>query len=126
MHDVTQRRLCSVGLETEFGELVDGGNLYTPEVGLEAVVLGRDVLQTILDTVENFKEFQRLRTRCGLDDVVAYGRGLMLLFFGDSGTGKTLTANAVAARLVSLPPPPRRPLPDTRILGHLKRCGVSL
>ena len=78
---------------------MDGGNLYTPEVALSSVVLRGDVLQTILDTVENYREFQKLRAKVGLDDVLAYGRGLMILFFGASGTGKTLTANAVAARI---------------------------
>ena len=77
-----------VGLETEFGEMVEGGNLYTPAVSLDSVVLNKGILQTILDTVENYREFQRMRQRVGLEDVLAYGKGLMLLFYGASGTGK--------------------------------------
>jgi len=35
----------------------------------------------------------------GFDDIISYGNSLVLLFFGVSGTGKTMMANALAAHL---------------------------
>eukprot|EP00899_Mesostigma_viride_P017150 jgi/Mesvir1/25436/Mv01713-RA.1 len=89
----------ALNLDTEFGELVEGGSLYAPTSRMDAVVLPPATKSLILHTVENFSVFRRLRARLGLDNVIAYGRGLVLLFHGGSGTGKTLTANALAGHL---------------------------
>lgn len=40
--------------------------------------------------VANFDNFQKWRTKMGFDDVIAYGNGMVLLFYGPSGTGKTM------------------------------------
>ena len=43
--------------------------------------------------------FCKYRKSSGLDDVIAHGSGLVLMFCGVSGTGKTLMVNALAAHL---------------------------
>lgn len=49
--------------------------------------------------MENYDAFKRARKRFGFDEKVAYGSGIVMLFFGASGTGKTMMANAIGAHL---------------------------
>ncbi|RLN49537.1 hypothetical protein BBJ29_005083 [Phytophthora kernoviae] len=89
-----------VGLDTEMNELVEGSDLYTPKVQLDQVVLPEEHKNTILETVESYESFRRYRKKCGLEQAgMAYGAGLVLLLCGASGTGKTMTVNAVAHHL---------------------------
>ncbi|CAK9109098.1 ATP-dependent zinc metalloprotease FtsH [Durusdinium trenchii] len=97
-----------VGLDTvrtpqtprpEINEVVEGSNLYKPSATLEQLVLPEDMKQGILALVDNFEQFCRYRKSSGLDDVIAHGSGLVLMFCGPSGTGKTLMVNALAAHL---------------------------
>ncbi|GIM08475.1 hypothetical protein Vretimale_12482, partial [Volvox reticuliferus] len=84
-----------VGLDTEFSDMVDGSHLYYPSyVRLEDVVLPAEQKQLIVETVENFSRFKKTRTALGMD--TGPGGGLVLLFHGASGVGKTMMANAVA------------------------------
>eukprot|EP00931_Biecheleriopsis_adriatica_P045267 TRINITY_DN25949_c0_g1_i1.p1 TRINITY_DN25949_c0_g1~~TRINITY_DN25949_c0_g1_i1.p1 ORF type:complete len:1540 (-),score=362.19 TRINITY_DN25949_c0_g1_i1:18-4046(-) len=55
--------------------------------------------QSILSLVCNFEEFCKYRKSSGLEDTIAHGSGLVLMFCGPSGTGKTLMVNALAAHL---------------------------
>lgn len=89
-----------VGLDTEMNELVEGSDLYTPKVQLDQVVLPEEHKSTILETVESYESFRRYRKKSGLEQAgMAYGAGLVLLLCGASGTGKTMTVNAVADHL---------------------------
>lgn len=95
------RRLLDwvVGLDTEMNELVEGSDLYNPKVKMEQVVLPEDHKTTILQTVESYEGFRKFRKKSGLEDTISYGAGLVLLLCGASGTGKTMTVNAVAHHL---------------------------
>ncbi|TYZ67926.1 hypothetical protein PybrP1_012466 [[Pythium] brassicae (nom. inval.)] len=88
-----------VGLDTEMNELVEGSDLYYPKVQLSQVVLPEDHKKTILETVESYETFRQFRKKAGLEDTMSYGAGLVLLLCGASGTGKTMTVNAVAHHL---------------------------
>jgi len=86
-----------VGLDTEFSELMDGSHLYTPQVDIEEVVLADAKKQLVLDTVRHFDTFMQASRKLDLHKRLTYGRGMVLLFYGPSGTGKTMMANALAA-----------------------------
>jgi SpoVK/Ycf46/Vps4 family AAA+-type ATPase len=91
---------CIVGLDKESTEVSQGSNLYEPKVSLDSVVLPHALKSGIVDAVSHFDQFRRYRKHHpSFDEAIAYGTGLTLMFSGQSGTGKTLTANAIAAKL---------------------------
>eukprot|EP00039_Didymoeca_costata_P020872 m.342705 g.342705 ORF g.342705 m.342705 type:complete len:1072 (-) comp21748_c0_seq1:59-3274(-) len=104
---VLDRRMLDwiVGLDTEINEVVDGTNLYTPNVTWDDVILPKDKKKKIMDTVTSFQAFksyqkaQTLSKENSKDTPTKTGLGLVFLFSGPSGTGKTLTVNAIAASL---------------------------
>ena len=51
------------------------------------------------EAVLYFDKFRAYRKRTNFDEAISYGVGLCLMFCGPSGTGKTMTANAIAAML---------------------------
>ncbi len=63
------------------------------------VILSKEQKQLILNTVSNFEAFKRCRRKMGLDDAITYGAGMVMLFHGAPGTGKTMMANALANKL---------------------------
>ena len=67
--DIDRRMLdFLVGLDTEFSDMVDGSHLYFPSaVQLEDVVLPQDQKKLIVETVENFAAYKKVRKLLGLD-----------------------------------------------------------
>ena len=63
------------------------------------VILSKEQKELILGTVSNFEAFKRCRKRMGMDDAITYGAGMVMLFHGVPGTGKTMMANALANKL---------------------------
>eukprot|EP00040_Diaphanoeca_grandis_P018681 m.98246 g.98246 ORF g.98246 m.98246 type:complete len:1081 (+) comp27046_c0_seq1:117-3359(+) len=102
---VLDRRILDwvVGLDTEISEVVEGSNLYVPKVLLEDVVLEQSQKDAILTAVTSFQAFKVYQKRQSAIQAShfseSFARGLVLLFSGPSGTGKTMTANALAAHL---------------------------
>jgi len=97
------------GLDTEFGELVDGSNLYVPTSTLGEVILPSETKRLVAETVANFEAVRHARAELEHNDgatsplksssAMKDSNGAVLLFHGPSGTGKTLLANALAAML---------------------------
>ena len=89
-----------VGLDTEVSELVQGSDLYTPSVTMDQLVLPERVKAQLLRLCGSFKDFRAYRRRQeGLRTALPYGAALCVLLCGASGTGKTMTVNALAGYL---------------------------
>jgi hypothetical protein len=105
--DLTDQRIMldrrvldwAVGLDSEINELVEGSDLYVPKVCLQQVVLPRGQLGPIVKQCRAYDSFCSYRKEQGLEQSMCYGNGLVILLCGKSGTGKTMTVNAIAQDL---------------------------
>ena len=70
-----------------------------PTVSLDRVVLPERIKEDVLSMVENYTRQTARRGELGLRQFYGYGTGLVLLFTGPSGTGKTMLAHGLAAKL---------------------------
>ena len=84
------------GLSEEYQQF---SSFEEPQATLEQVVLEPEDKRRILAVVERHEQFLACRKAWGFDEVIRYGRGIVMLFHGKPGTGKTMTAHGVARRL---------------------------
>ena len=93
------------GLELVLGsaalaeEMAQFSILEVPRSSFDALVLPPADRARILSVVDHAARARAVSEAWGVDEVVVGARGLLLLFTGAPGTGKTSTAHAVAARL---------------------------
>lgn len=66
---------------------------------LDKAILPEDTKQEIVSVLKQFQNASQLFEDWGLGEVIEYGRGMIFLFWGGPGTGKTFTANLMARAL---------------------------
>jgi SpoVK/Ycf46/Vps4 family AAA+-type ATPase len=70
-----------------------------PIFDLDSVVLPADRHSQLVEIVDNVRLAPQVLDGWGFGEQLQYGRGVMSLFFGPSGTGKTMAAIGIAGRL---------------------------
>ena len=63
-------------------------------VRLDQVILPGKVKEKVLKLAENYSSNRSKKARALVDEFYGYGTGLIFLFHGPSGTGKTMLAHA--------------------------------
>lgn len=73
--------------------------LIHPMFRLEDLVAQDYITETLKRIISTAEKLPRLMEQYGFDKLFPYGRGLGILFYGASGTGKTMSAYILAAEL---------------------------
>ncbi|MEE2903059.1 MAG: ATP-binding protein [Myxococcota bacterium] len=77
-------------------EFLDFSSLEEPKATFEQVVIADEDKNPVLALVDNHSTYLTTRKEWGFDEKITYGRGILMLFHGAPGTGKTMTAHAIA------------------------------
>jgi hypothetical protein len=72
---------------------------FPPTIGLDRVVLPADRSAQLREIVAQVRHGATVQESWGFRDLLLYGCGVTALFAGPSGTGKTLSARAIAGEL---------------------------
>lgn len=79
--------------------LVTLAQKVTPRRSWQDLVLPKDTLAQLQELCQQVRHRKRVYTEWGFDQRLSLGKGAIALFSGDSGTGKTLSAEIMAKEL---------------------------
>lgn len=85
-----------VGDDHFMDEFMEFSSVEEPRARLDQVVLAARDKERIRSVVERHDHYLECRAAWGFDDIISYGKGALMLFYGAPGTGKTMMAHAVA------------------------------
>lgn len=88
-----------LGLSGDDESIQSFSRLIEPTETLDRVILPEEDKRRIVELVSLHESYLEALAAWGLRDAIPYGRGVSMLFSGPPGSGKTLTARAVAHQL---------------------------
>jgi SpoVK/Ycf46/Vps4 family AAA+-type ATPase len=77
-------------------DFLEFSSMEEPLVTLDQVVLEEGQKDRMLSVVQSHDTYLARRKEWGFDERITYGRGILMLFHGEPGTGKTMTAHGIA------------------------------
>ena len=81
------------------GELTNWAERTRSTLTLEALILPEDVKSQIVEVISAGRNRSQVLFGWGFNERIPTGKGMVVLFSGDPGTGKTLSAEIIAAEL---------------------------
>ncbi|AHG18622.1 ATPase AAA [Chania multitudinisentens RB-25] len=86
------RKALNLRSQQSFGQLAQR---ITPKRTLSDLLVSDNIIQQLQEILTAIKYREKVFA-CGFKDKVGYGTGISALFYGDSGTGKTMAAEVLA------------------------------
>ncbi|HPM03260.1 MAG TPA: ATP-binding protein, partial [Candidatus Cloacimonadota bacterium] len=100
--DVDKRMIDYIlEIEDESDEIAQGSVLINANVRMDQVVISEEKKNRIMQAISNYEIYAEKITQANIDrrNAPLTHPGLVMLFYGPSGTGKTMMANAIANQM---------------------------
>jgi len=88
-----------IGDDNDYLRSDRGLEVSDPCVNLSNVILDPGVKEGLESFIDNYDRYRENIKRYGIDKVLGYGMSTVFLFYGPTGTGKTMLANAIAGHM---------------------------